>query len=49
VIPDKAKLDYYQSLGVTEVAFGLPEGDLDEVRTGLDRYAELLADFGPTA
>jgi probable F420-dependent oxidoreductase len=47
VVPDKAKLEYYQSLGVTEVVFGLPDGGLDEVRTGLDSYAELSADFGP--
>jgi probable F420-dependent oxidoreductase len=45
VIPDKAKLEYYESLGVTEVAFGLPEGDLDAVRSGLDSYTEFLTDF----
>jgi probable F420-dependent oxidoreductase len=39
VLPDPAKLEYYASIGVTEVALRLPSAGRDEVLPRLDAYA----------
>ena len=41
-IGDRGKLDYYESLGVDEVALAVPSGAADEVMPVLDQYADLL-------
>ena len=41
-IGDRGKIDYYESLGVDEVALALPSGAADEVMPVLDQYANLL-------
>lgn len=41
-VPDPEKLDYYASIGVTEVALRLPSAPRDEVLPILDRYAGLV-------
>jgi len=41
-LPDPDKLAYYESLGVTEVAFRLPSAPADVVKRTLDQYATFL-------
>jgi hypothetical protein len=41
-IPDAGKLDYYESIGVTEVVLRLPSGDAERVLPILDEYAPLV-------
>ncbi len=41
-IPDPGKLDYYASIGVTEVVFRLPPAPADVVLPLLDDYAKLV-------
>lgn len=41
-IPDRGKLDYYASFGVTEVVLRLPSGERDVVLRTLDDCAQLL-------
>lgn len=43
-IPDRGKLDYYASLGISEVVLRLPSGDESEVLGLLDEYAGIVAD-----
>lgn len=42
VIPDPGKLDYYASLGISEVAVRVPSADRDTVLPVLDAYARFL-------
>ncbi len=42
IIPDKGKLDYYASLGVTEVTLRVPSGSAAEMVGTLDRFTEFL-------
>jgi probable F420-dependent oxidoreductase len=42
VLPDPAKLDYYESLGVTEVVFRLPSAPRDDVLQELDNFSQFL-------
>lgn len=42
VLPDRAKLDYYASLGVTETVLRLPSAPRDVVMPVLDEYARFL-------
>jgi len=42
VLPDPAKVDYYQSIGCTEVAFRVPSATADEVLPVLDALARLV-------
>ena len=42
VLPDGAKVDYYQSLGCTEVAFRVPSGGESDVLPALDAIARLV-------
>lgn len=42
VIPDRGKLDYYASLGVSEVAVRLPAGPREAVMPVLDEYAKFV-------
>jgi probable F420-dependent oxidoreductase len=42
-VPDPGKLEYYESIGVTEVVLRLPSGDQDRVLPKLDEYAKLTA------
>ena len=42
VVPDDGKLEFYASLGVTEAVFGLPPGDLDAARAGLDALVPFM-------
>jgi probable F420-dependent oxidoreductase len=42
-VPDPGKLDYYESIGVTEVVLRLPSADDATVLGILDRYVALLA------
>jgi probable F420-dependent oxidoreductase len=41
-VPDPGKLEYYESIGVTEVVLRLPSGDRDRVLPKLDEYQKLL-------
>jgi probable F420-dependent oxidoreductase len=41
-LPDAGKLDYYASIGVTEVVLRLPGGDADRILPILDEYAPLV-------
>jgi probable F420-dependent oxidoreductase len=41
-LPDPEKLAYYESLGVTEVAFRLPSAPADVIERTLDQYATFL-------
>lgn len=41
-LPDEGKLDYYRSLGVTEVVLRLPGGGRSEVLRALDAFAALV-------
>jgi probable F420-dependent oxidoreductase len=42
-VPDPGKLDYYASLGITEIVLRVPGGDADTVVRTLDGYASLIA------
>jgi probable F420-dependent oxidoreductase len=42
VVPDPGKLDYYESIGVTEVALRLPSAPSDVVLRKLDEYVDAL-------
>lgn len=42
VIPDPGKLDYYRSLGISEVAVRVPSADRDTVLPVLDAYARFV-------
>jgi alkanesulfonate monooxygenase SsuD/methylene tetrahydromethanopterin reductase-like flavin-dependent oxidoreductase (luciferase family) len=42
VLPDRAKLDYYASLGVTEAVLRLPSAPRDVVMPVLDAYAKFV-------
>ncbi|MCH2170156.1 LLM class F420-dependent oxidoreductase [Myxococcota bacterium] len=42
VLPSPEKLDYYQSLGITEVVLRLPSAPADEVMPILDGYTQYL-------
>jgi probable F420-dependent oxidoreductase len=46
VVPDDGKLDFYASLGVTEVVLGMPAGDLDAARAGLDALVPFIERHG---
>ena len=41
-VPDAGKLEYYESIGVTEVVLRLPSGPADRVLPILDEYAPLV-------
>jgi probable F420-dependent oxidoreductase len=41
-VPDPGKLEYYESIGVTEVVMRLPSADDSKVERTLDEYAALL-------
>jgi probable F420-dependent oxidoreductase len=41
-VPDAGKLEYYESIGVTEVVLRLPSGGADRVLPILDQYAPLV-------
>ena len=41
-VPDAGKLEYYESIGVTEVVLRLPSGNADRVLPILDGYAPLV-------
>jgi probable F420-dependent oxidoreductase len=41
-VPDAGKLEYYESIGVTEVVLRLPAGTRDRILPKLDEYAKLL-------
>jgi probable F420-dependent oxidoreductase len=41
-LPSAGKVEYYASLGITEIVLRLPGGDADRVLPRLDRYAELV-------
>ena len=41
-IPERGKLDHYESIGVTECVFGLPSAPRDQVLAVLDRQAALI-------
>jgi probable F420-dependent oxidoreductase len=43
VVPNRGKLDYYASLGITEVVLRLPSATRDEVLRILDEYAVWIA------
>ena len=43
VLPDRAKLDFYQKLGVTEAVLRLPSAPRDAVMPILDDYARFVA------
>ncbi len=42
-VPDAGKLEYYESIGVTEVVLRLPGGGADRVLPMLDEYSSLVA------
>lgn len=42
-VPDAGKLEYYESIGVTEVVLRLPGGSADRVLPTLDEYAALVS------
>ena len=42
-VPDAGKLEYYESIGVTEVVLRLPGGGADRVLPILDEYASLVS------
>jgi probable F420-dependent oxidoreductase len=41
-VPDRGKLDHYESLGASEVVLRIPAGSRDEVLPVLDEYAKFL-------
>ena len=43
VLPDRAKLEFYEKLGVTEAVLRLPSAPRDEVMPVLDDYARFVA------
>jgi probable F420-dependent oxidoreductase len=45
VIPESSKLEYYRSLGVTEIVLGFPSNDVSEMERTLDGYAGFMAEF----
>jgi probable F420-dependent oxidoreductase len=45
-LPERAKLDYYESLGVTEVALRVPSGPREQVLPVLDAYAHFARASG---
>ena len=42
ILPDRGKLEYYQSVGVSEAVLRLPSAPRDAVMPVLDRYAQYL-------
>ncbi len=44
VFPDRAKLDYYASLGVTETVLRVPSAPRDDVMPVLDEYVQFVND-----
>jgi hypothetical protein len=42
-IPDRGKLDYYESLGIDEVVLRVPAGGRDLAMPVLDEYSELVS------
>ncbi len=42
ISPDRGKLEYYQSLGVSEAVLRLPPAPRDAVMPVLDQYAQYL-------
>lgn len=42
VLPDRAKLDYYESVGVSEAVFRLPSAPRDEALPVLDEFSQYL-------
>ncbi len=42
VLPEREKLDYYESLGVTEAVLRLPSGPRDRVLPVLDEFTRHL-------
>ena len=42
-VPDAGKLEYYASIGISEIVLRLPSGDRDRVLPKLDEYAELVS------
>jgi hypothetical protein len=41
-VPDPGKVEYYESIGITEVVLRVPGGDADRVLPILDEYAPLV-------
>jgi probable F420-dependent oxidoreductase len=41
-VPDPGKVDYYESIGVTEIVLRVPTGDADTVLPVLDSFADLV-------
>jgi probable F420-dependent oxidoreductase len=44
-VPDPGKLDYFKSIGITEVILGVSYGPRDEVLPELDRFAQLVGEW----
>ena len=44
-IPEAAKLEYLQSLGISEIVLGLPSADRDTVLQVLDEHAKIVEPF----
>ena len=44
-IPEAGKLEYYGSLGISDVIVGIDHGDRDAVLAELDRFAPIVAPF----
>jgi len=44
--PDEAKIEAWAELGVTEVMYGLPDRDVDEVLSYIERRGSFVARFG---
>ena len=44
-VPTPGKLEYYESLGISEVVAGLPEGGRDEILAELDRLVKEFPDY----
>ena len=42
-VPDAGKLEYYESIGVTEVVLRVPGGTADRTLPVLDEFAALVA------
>jgi hypothetical protein len=47
-IPDVGKLQYLESLGVTETVLGLQYGARDDVLRELDSFAKIVGEFQGT-
>ena len=41
-VPDPGKIEYYESIGVTEIVLRVPTGDADTVLPVLDSFADLV-------